>query len=171
MRVFFHFGEVEHWMMSGSKLMSIVCLPSGGTNANHVLPLQRHRPPLALDRSGLVESLLHHLAEHVLGHAGLLEREAGLRHALADDCDLLAGSPRVRLAVGPFRHVGVLDVEVLLEGDQLLRREVDLIEASPDFSRERVYLLLLYRSPEVQRGRISMQGTVRNIRIQIDPGW
>jgi len=119
--------NVDHrWKEEGKRLST-----SGGGNANHVTTLQGHRPSLRLDGSRLAEAALHDLRQNVLGHRGLLECHDRLRDVVSDDRDLLGCPPRISLGVGALGHIGMLDVKVLLERDQLLLGKVDAAKAGP----------------------------------------
>lgn len=98
------------------------CLPRPcRRDPNHVPAQQRHGPSLALDRGGRVKSLLHNLLQHVFGHGRLFKCKHRLRDPMPLHGNAMLRPPACRLGLLSFRHVGVLDVKVFLEGREFIQ--------------------------------------------------
>lgn len=92
---------------------------TGGRNTNHISTSEGHGPSLALNGSGLVETLLLDLLEDVGGESGLVEVSHGLGDTVTEKSHLVLLSELGNLLVGSGSHGLVLLVEVLLKLGQL----------------------------------------------------
>ena len=101
-------------------------------NSHHILPLERHGPPLALNGRGRRKPALHNLTQDVFGHTRLLKGHTRLGYPSAHNDNLLRIPPPLRLLFRPLGHIGVLDVKVLLELDELGVREVNVGEIASE---------------------------------------
>ncbi len=115
-----HGGESETDGLTGTGL----------GDSDEVATAEGHRPSLRLNGRGLIEAHLLDLGENVVGEAGLVERGDGLGHILTLDGHLLCGTVLGNLGLGALGDARVLDVEVLLEGDEVDRVPVDGAEVA-----------------------------------------
>lgn len=94
-------------------------------DGDKVTTAESHGPGLGLNGRGLAEAHLLNFGENVIGEAGLVERSDGLGHVLTLNGHLLGGAVLLDLAVRAVGDTGVLDVKVLLEGNEVDRVPVD----------------------------------------------
>lgn len=88
---------------------------TSGGDTHHVSTGQSHGPTLTLNGSGLRETLLLDLAEHIVWEASLVERGDRLGNVWTLNGHVILLSKGLNIGVGTGSHLGVLGVEVLLK--------------------------------------------------------
>ena len=83
---------------------------------------------MALNRGGSLESTLHHLAENVFRHGRFVKGHAGLGNIGSTNDDLFGSPPGLGFLLAALGDVGMLQIEILLERNQLLLGKIDLVQ-------------------------------------------
>lgn len=95
-------------------------------DSDHVSSFECHGPTLTLNRRRFVEATLHDLAQDVLRHGGFFEGQARLGNTGSNNHNLLGRTPSVSLLIRPLGDIRVLDVKVLLKGNELGLAKVNI---------------------------------------------